>query len=238
MIGASTGAKGSQKSRAKRKAFGPIVCDGEHLSDKYMLRLISIAIISFVLFFPTYWAWHYLFGEDVGATLSLLTCIILYPYLLGSVWKAYPPIDVVPIDCNDEFNVKCIERARSEIHRLECGLNEGKKDAFVKYSIRYDEESADHVWGIAHSMTDGYVVVGLINEPVYSSRKDCESDPRDKILLGDIQDWMLVDKDGNCEGGYTHLAILNAYKRLHGKVPKKYLRGLKQFVDINVSEYA
>lgn len=46
----------------------------------------------------------------------------------------------------------------------------------------------------------------------------------------------LVDEDGNCEGGYTHLSIVNSFKRLHGKVPKKYLKDLKQFVDINVSD--
>ena len=201
------------------------------------MRLLAIGLISFVLFFPTYWGWHLIFGEDVGAILSLLSCILLYPYLIGKVWKDYPPIEVVPIERDDEFNLKCIERARSELHRLDEGLKDGKKQAFVKYEIRANEESADHVWGIAHRITDKYVVVSLINEPVYHS-DDRDSDPRDKVPMDEIQDWMLVDKHGVCEGGYTHLAMVHAYSKLHGKVPKKYLRDLKQFVDISDSEYA
>ena len=202
-----------------------------------MLRLLAIGVVSFVLFFPTYFGWHYVFGEDIGASISLLFCIFIYPYLLGKIWKDYPPLDVVPIERDDEFNLKCIERARAELHRFKEGLKEGKKEALVKYAIHADEDSADHVWGIAHSMTDEHIVVSLVNEPVYQAEEGDESDPRDKIFLEEIQDWMLVDKDGNCEGGYTHLAIVNAYRKLHGKVPKKYLRDLKQMIDIAESEY-
>jgi uncharacterized protein YegJ (DUF2314 family) len=164
--------------------------------------------------------------------------ILVYPYLLSKLWRYYPPIDVVAIEPDDEFNQKCIARARNEIHRLEAGLLEGKKEAFVKFAIPSDDGGADHLWGLAHSIIEGSVVVTLANEPVHDVNNSDHGDLREKVPLTEIQDWMLMDKNGNCEGGYTHLAMVNAYRKEHGKVPKKYLKDLRNFVDIQESEYA
>jgi hypothetical protein len=202
------------------------------------MRLLGISLISFALFFPSFWVTDYIFGANIGAALAFALVILVYPYLLSRVWKYYPPIDVVAIDPDDEFNQACIARARKELYRLENGLAEGKKEAFVKYTIRVNEDSADHVWGLAHSIVDGSVVVTLVNEPVYELDGSEHTDLREKVPLSEVQDWMLMDKDGKCEGGYTHLAMVNAYKQAHGKVPKKYLKDLANFVDIHESEYA
>jgi uncharacterized protein YegJ (DUF2314 family) len=202
------------------------------------MRLIGISLISFVLFFPAYWIGHYFFGENIGAAFACICAFVVFPFLLSKIWKYYPPIDVVAIDPDDEFNKDCIKRARAELDRLEEGLRQGEKEVFVKYTIQADSESADHVWGVAHSIIDGAVSVSLVNDPMYGLDESKHSNPREKIPLSDIQDWMLIDKDGSCEGGYTHLAIVNAYKKQHGKVPKKYLKDLSNFVDIQESEYA
>ncbi|MFS1704880.1 DUF2314 domain-containing protein [Alteromonas sp. AMM-1] len=200
-----------------------------------MLRLLGIAVFSFTLFFPSYWVLHYFFGPDLGAPIAFGFSLVLYPYFIAKVWHYYPPIDVVAIDKDDVFNQQCIARARSELHRLESGLSEGKKDAFVKFAIKSNDGS-DHVWGIAHSMVDASVIVTLVSEPVYTPNPIEHLDIREKIPVSDIQDWMLIDKQGNCEGGYTHLAMVNAYKKQHGKVPKKYLKHLRNFVDLQESE--
>jgi uncharacterized protein YegJ (DUF2314 family) len=202
------------------------------------MRLLGISLISFTLFLPSYWVTHYFFGANIGAALAFVLAIIVYPYLLSKLWKYYPPIDVVAIDPDDAFNKECIARARKELHRLQNGLSEGKKEAFVKYTIRASDDSADHVWGLAHSIVDGSVIVTLANEPVYDLDESKHPYLREKIPLTEVQDWMLMDKDGKCEGGYTHLAMINAYKKAHGKVPKKYLKDLVNFIDIHESEYA
>ena len=202
-----------------------------------MLRLPGIALISFSFFFPSYWAAHYVFGPDVGVTLAFALTIIVYPYLIAKVWRYYPPIDVVAIEPDDEFTKQCIARAHEEFHRFEAGLSEGKKEAFVKFAIKSDD-GVDHVWGVAHCLHEGQVTVTLANDPVHKIDESQHQDLREKVPLSEIQDWMLMDKHGNCEGGYTHLAMVNAYRKEHGKVPQKYLKDLKNFVDLKESEYA
>ena len=81
-------------------------------------------------------------------------------------------------------------------------------------------------------------LLSTANEPVYELDESKHQDLRERVPLSEIQDWLLMDKDGSCEGGYTHLAMVNSYKKTYGKVPKKYLEDLRNFTDIDESEYA
>ncbi len=132
--------------------------------------------------------------------------------------------------------LECIERSRREFARFKAGLAEGRKNAFVKYPVT-TKQGTEHVWGVAHALDGDRAIVSLANTPV-GELTDAElRDLRSSVPLSDIEDWLLVRKDGKCEGGYTHLALAKIYRRLHGTFPKKYLRELEPFVDIHPSEY-
>jgi uncharacterized protein YegJ (DUF2314 family) len=204
-----------------------------------MIRLLVIAVISlFLFFFVTAWLSH-IFSSNVAAALAAFLMFIVFPALIMKyVWKSYPPISVVEVDPGDPDMEECIRRSRSEVSRFIKGMHESKKEAFVKYIIETEYDTTEHVWGMAHAIEGDSIVVSMVNEPVNDFEKGSEPDPRNKIQLTDIEDWMLVDRQGNCEGGYTHLGLVKIYKKQYGKVPRKYLRDLSNFIDIQESEYS
>ena len=202
-----------------------------------MLRYTTIAIASIVLFFPTYWLLHPILGADVGAGVAAASMYIGFPALMLHLWKQLPPIYALPVDPDDPEMIACIRRSRSHIRRFKKGLADGAKQALVKYPIRTKNDGTEHVWGVAHSIDGQEVVVSLVNEPVDPIRDGEMEEPRSKVPLREIEDWMLIDKEGRCEGGYTHLALLKIYRRRHGRIPKTYLRDMEFFVDIDASEY-
>ncbi len=202
-----------------------------------MIRYLIIGVLSILLFFPAYWLLSKFLGDDWGAGAAMVMMYIGFPALMLKLWKSYPPMYAVPVEPGDPDMQRAIDRARREIGRFERGIRDAKKEAYVKYPVSVEDGGVEHVWGLAHSIEKGGVVVTLVNEPVGELVDAGQSSPRGRIPLTEIEDWMLVDTDGKCEGGYSHLALVQIYRRIHGKIPKSYLRDLEAFVDIHPSEY-
>jgi uncharacterized protein YegJ (DUF2314 family) len=200
-----------------------------------MLRLLVIGVSAIVLFFPAYALLHPFLGEDWAAGVAIFLMYIGFPALMLRLWKTYPPLEAVPIEPNDPTMAEHVQRAKREFDRFKKGIQEGRKNAFVKYPVS-TRDGTEHVWGIAHALNGDEVIVSLASTPV-GNLADAESrDSRNSVPVAEIEDWLLVDNAGKCEGGYTNLALAKIYRRLHGKVPKKYLRDLECFVDIPPSE--
>lgn len=125
---------------------------------------------------------------------------------------------------------KCIAKAQSTLPRFVEGLKQGQQEAFVKCPVNTKNNNVEHVWGLAHAINEDVILVSDINETVELLK---EQNPRHKVPIDNIEDWMLTNTEGNCEGGYTHFALYEAYKKEYGKFPKKYLPLLDTFIDID-----
>jgi len=87
------------------------------------MKLLVIAIISLVLFFPAYWLFHSVVGPNWGAGITAVGMYIFFPFLLLKVWKSKSentPIEVALAAGElsvSEFNILDI----AEIEDLESG---------------------------------------------------------------------------------------------------------------------
>lgn len=197
------------------------------------MRLLITAILSVCLFFPAYWLLHALLGADCGGIIAAILMYIIFPITLLNIWKGKPDLFTLPVNMDDPFMVAGISQAKSDLPRLLQGLSEGKLEAYVKFPYQFDGE-VEHVWGVAHQYKDENIILSLASAPV--GNVDEEAFGRLTIPLSEIEDWMLVDANGNTQGGYTILAMAQIYARDYGKLPKKHRNDLKRFVDFSWHE--
>ncbi|SFC74694.1 Uncharacterized conserved protein YegJ, DUF2314 family [Microbulbifer thermotolerans] len=200
-----------------------------------MLRIFTVSVISFLSFFPIYMFVTEVCGlnDDFGAVVAIALAIIAVPAVLLKLWKEKPSPEVIPVNVNDPVMKEFVEKSRKQIDRLIEGLEEEKKEAYVKFPYRFGGE-IEHVWGTAHYIKDGYVIVSLDSSPVGDLPEEVYG--RLKIKLEEIEDWMLVDTDGTTFGGYSILAHAKIYTREYGSLPRDYERYLKRFVDFDWPE--
>jgi len=202
-----------------------------------MLRIITIVLISFASLVPylvIFNRWLDV-GNDLAGWISVALGWIVTPILLLHFWKVKPSPEVMPVDINDPIIQELIERSRSELNRFLVGLEEGKKEAHVKFPYKFGDE-IEHVWGLAHSIKDGRVIVSLESNPVGEVTEEVYE--RLSIDLDSLEDWMLVDRSGKTYGGYSILGLAKVYTRDYGKLPKAYARDLDRFVDFSWPENA
>ena len=62
------------------------------------MRIIVIAILSVVLFFPTYWLFHSVVGPDWGAGIAAFGMYIAFPILALRVWKSREPVPLTSME--------------------------------------------------------------------------------------------------------------------------------------------
>ncbi len=200
-----------------------------------MLRILIVAVISLASFFPLYEFTTNGCGldENWGAIVAMIAAVICVPSVLLNVWKGKPSPEVMPIDINDPIMQKLIEKSRSEISRLIQGVDGEEMEAFVKFPYKFGDE-VEHVWGIVHYIKAGYALVSLESSPIGEVPESAAG--RLKISLAEMEDWMLVDKDGKTYGGYSILGLAEIYTREYGKLPKAYALDLERFVDFEWPE--
>lgn len=201
------------------------------------MRLIIVAIISLFSLFPFLMFTTEVCGlsDNVGAILSVILGWIVLPSLLLGFWKERPDPSVIPVDIDDPIIQELTDRSRAEINRFVVALDEGKKEAYIKFHYKFGGET-EHVWGLAHSLKDGNVIVSLESSPVGEVPENIYE--RLTINLESVEDWMLVDSSGKTYGGYSILGLAKIYTRDYGKLPKRYSRYLERFVDFTWPENA
>jgi len=167
--------------------------------------------------------WKHLGGFIACAILAALGWSLLFP-------DHYAPI---PVDLDDPVMRASIEQARAELIRLRRGIDEGRKQPFIKFPLKSAEGETEHIWAVVHLLTDETAQVSLANEPVH---EHAEMDPRFSVPLADLEDWALVDRNGITEGGYTHLALARMYKRDQGFIPRAMRKQLAAFRDLDLDQ--
>jgi uncharacterized protein YegJ (DUF2314 family) len=167
--------------------------------------------------------------DDMAGYLSFFFAWILLPVILLRIWKGKPDIEVLPVDVDDPIMTEMIEKSKAEIGRFLKGLEEGKLEALIKFPLTVDDRT-EHVWGIAHAKSENVIITSLASQPVGEIPE--EAYERISVPLAEIEDWMLQDASGKSYGGYTMLAMAKIYEREYGKLPKKYIKDLEPFADL------
>lgn len=196
-----------------------------------MFRLIIIAVISTIMIVPYLILFDSFMGIDnsIAGGMALFFGYIVTPIILLKIWKSKPDLDALPVDIDDPLMSEQIGIAKGQIDRFFTGLDGGKLEAYVKFPMDIEGDT-EHVWGLAHSKNEQYVVVSLVSNPVGHPSE--EAYERMNIPISDIEDWMLQDAHGTTQGGYTLYAMAKIYEREYGKLPKRYAKDLEPFIDI------
>lgn len=200
------------------------------------MRIIAIVLLSFVA--PLFW-WavlHFVVPTPALEWTGFVLGWILTPAVLLHLWRPQPSLDVMAIDRSEPEMRDAIARAQAELPRFLAGLAHGTKEAFVKYPIATQRGTTEHVWGVAHRQDGQAIVASLASEPVMALEDAFPA--RERIPLHAIEDWMLTDRQGRAEGGYSHLAMVQIYRRIHRRAPRRSeLTRLDVFVDIHPRQY-
>ena len=144
--------------------------------------------------------------------------------------NAYEPL---AIDPDDPLFAAAAARARQEIERLERGLLEGGREAYVKFPAPNRAGGVEHVWALAHSLEGDSFTVTIVNEPLQPLE---DGRPRQLVGKAEIDDWMLVASDGTTEGGYSHLAMAKRFRQEKGYLPSSVKKELRSFVDLDLED--
>ena len=166
-------------------------------------------------------------GKVGGVFLGLLVLAMGWQRLFPNY---YAPI---PVDHQDPLMQEAMAHARRELPRLRAGVDEGRKQAFVKFPLKSASGEIEHIWGVVHSLGADAAQVSLVNEPV---NKPESQDPRFSVPFADIEDWTLVDGAGVIDGVYTHVALARLYKREKGFLPHAMRKELAAFRDLDLGQ--
>ncbi len=199
---------------------------------KAVVALSLVSLGSLIPFLMIFNRWLNV-GNDLAGWLAMFFAWIVTPVLLLHFWKVKPDPAVIPVHPDDPIIQECMQRSRLELARFLAGLAEGQKEAYIKFPYQFNGET-EHVWGVAHSVNDGSVIVSLASTPV--GDVPAEVYERLNIDLASVEDWMLVDRSGKTYGGYSMLALAKIYTRDYGTLPKAYTRDLARFVDFSWPE--
>jgi hypothetical protein len=190
-----------------------------------LIQLLLVAGASAVWLVPAYVALHPWFTLICALAVIALLVYTGVPLKLIRRIRGYPSVYAERIAPGDPEMARCIQRSMSEISRLQEGLADGIKQAFVRFRVEPEDGEANYVWAYAYGIDGDFVSVLLDDEQL-------------DVPLEVLDDWMLIDELGRREGGYTHLALARIYRKRYGALPKEFLRELESFVDIRPTEYA
>lgn len=169
-------------------------------------------------------------NDDHGAVVSIILSWIILPMVMLKIWPEKPDLECLAISKDEPIVQEYVELSKSEVSRFVEGLSNGLDEALIKFPHKFDGE-VEYVWGVAHSITNNdLIITSLASDPVGSLNN--EDYARIQIPLDDIHDWMLINHEGEIKGGYSHIAMIKVYERDHGKVPKRYIKSLENFIDL------
>ena len=162
----------------------------------------------------------------VLAVPSTVGFLILGVMLLVLCWQPmmptrYPPLPLSP----DEPDMqRASSQAQASISRFSDGLASQAKKGAVRIALDKTDGSQQRIWVKVAALNESEV--RLLPRPVPAGA----TLPKTVPLLA-VEDWLLVDLDGVTEGGFTHLAMAEKYRREEGYIPRGLRLELAKFVD-------
>ncbi len=169
-------------------------------------------------------------------TISSVGYLLLGICVTYNGWERMMPTRYAPIylEANEPDMLEAVALARAEIERFRDGVKYTQKEAKARFALETGDGYSEHVWAVVHRINGNTLQVSLPSEP---GKKVSPADPRAEMPLHDLEDWMLIDKNGQTEGGYTLGAMAKKYLFYKGYIPRGLRLQLDKFVDVDLERY-
>ena len=166
-------------------------------------------------------------------TISAVGYLLLGICVTYNGWERMMPTRYAPIfvDASEPDMLKAVALARAEIERFRDGVKYTQKEAKARFSLETGDGHNEHVWAIVHRINGNTLQVSIPTEP---GKPATATDPRAEMPLDELEDWMLVDREGLTEGGYTLGAMAKKYRFYKGYIPRGLRLELEKFVDVEL----
>jgi|GEM_PF-4231018 len=196
-----------------------------------MSRLLIVAVVSLLAFFPAFVIAFEVFNlnEDYSALLAIAVSWCLLPWYWLKKWSGKPDILTLQISQDDPIMRESEVLAKQNLSRFIQGVKDSKDEASVRFHYQFGDDS-EVLWGPVHKIEDNSVYTSVDD---YAETTQQIVRLRRKIALDDVLDWMLTDEQGRSQGGYSMLATAKIYQQRYGRLPKPYIDELTHYTDFS-----
>jgi len=97
----------------------------------------------------------------------------------------------------------------------------------VKYPLTTDSGQIEHVWGQLLSLDESTMQVTLATQPT----NPVKAQPPFVIAISDLEDWQLVNPNGEIRGGFTTQAQITIAKKSGSPLPGHIAELESKFLD-------
>lgn len=160
---------------------------------------------------------------SIVAALAVLG--VLWWWFVGRNVPKYPPL---AIDDDDPAMLAAMEKARGSLERFR-GLFAAKpKDSQVKIPFATNGGKIEHLWAEVLHFEEASVTVRYLTPPVShtGTLERIHEHP-----TSDIEDWMVIDQQGQFHGGYTQRVMFERARKEWGSLPAELEKQASRYVD-------
>jgi uncharacterized protein YegJ (DUF2314 family) len=179
---------------------------------KRVLGAVSLAVgvalcvwVVYNQFFPTD-----AFKGNFHSAFQLIFPIVCL--ILGWKWVRYEGkaiADITPPDLDCPELTASVEAARKSLPTFLTEVDKGIDGAYVKFPITTPRGLTEHIWGYVHFYRDGQFNVSIANDP-YDDEEDDQG--RRNIPRENVEDWQIMQPDGNIKGAYSLIALFRYHE--------------------------
>lgn len=200
----------------RRRTYSPSAAFVSDIRSRYYLRRIA-GFGCLALALLTLGGGLWLAAERVREGRGLAGVVVLLGFggflLYGAIrWIRDPGhgLERVPPDLEVPGLADSVRRARETLPSfIELVKRDGDR-AFIKFPIMVESGVTEHLWGCVRSFNGDAFIVSLANDPF---QKEAIDSGERKVAISDVQDWMVVNPDGQIRGAYSLIALLESLER-------------------------
>ena len=165
----------------------------------------------------------------IVTVLSIVTALavlrVLWWWFVGRNVPKYPPL---AIDDDDPAMLAAMEKARGSLERFR-GLFAAKpKDSQVKIPFATNGGKIEHLWAEVLNFGEASVTVRYLTPPVSHTGT---LERMHEHPTSDIEDWMVIDQQGQFHGGYTQRVMFERARKEWGSLPAALEKQASRYVD-------
>jgi uncharacterized protein YegJ (DUF2314 family) len=144
---------------------------------------------------------------------ALVVLRVLWWWFVGRNVPKYPPL---AIDDNDAAMLAASEKARGSLDRFRALFEARPKESQVKIPFATSGGQIEHLWAEVLNFSEASLTVRYLTPPVSHSGKleRVHDHP-----MSDIEDWVVIDQQGQIHGGYTQRVMFERAREEWGRLP-------------------
>jgi hypothetical protein len=136
--------------------------------------------------------------------------------------------EITPPDLNCLEMEASVKAARESMHTFLAEVEKGVDGAFVKFPLQTPQGLTEHIWAYVHFFRDGRFNVSLANDPFDNQMG---SEGRRDVPLAEVEDWQIMQPDGNIRGAHSLIALFRHYENRGVKLSPRMKKQKAQLMD-------